>query len=394
MNVSDPSLTADEISAEVARLEEESIKIGFDFPMCPTCQYNEFQRLQKQIEQIQSETQMIEKRSTELDCQLKAVHQDEEIKRLKEEEIALNEELSQIDKEIEEAQKLKEEFAETEEILDYIESRSWELRNEYLMEMESASEEIQQLEAKIHRTQKHIELLKSANPLCDAFVIRCEENSINGLKLSSQLDARETNAALGMCCLLIHLLQKKFQIDGIRIIPLGSFSWVQYDAPSSTTTAAASSSSSHQSSSLASASQSITNSGSSSVPSSSSSSSSSPSASAPSSSGLAPGATKNPGGSGKKKQIRPLFFSTTPKDHMQLFEEGLAALARAMDELTQYLSNRGYQKPSSKLTMSEFQDKEEVKKPLKWKFIDGWGRDFLLWLDHLAHFASHTPAAP
>ena len=131
--------------------------------------------------------------------------------------------LEQMKKEVSEAMELTDQYLKTEEVLDYIEQRSWELRNEFLFEMELSSEEIQNLEAKIYKTQKHVELLKMANPLCDAFVINPERKTINGILFTSiryypfllglrltNDDTREANAALGMICFLIHLLQKKF----------------------------------------------------------------------------------------------------------------------------------------------------------------------------------------
>ena len=47
--------------------------------------------------------------------------------------------------------------------------------------MDTATEEIHHLEAKIYHTQKHIEILKTANPLCDAFAINADKGTINGI---------------------------------------------------------------------------------------------------------------------------------------------------------------------------------------------------------------------
>ena len=84
-------------------------------------------------------------------------------------------------KEVREAMALTDQYFKTEEVLDYIEERSWQLRNEFLFEMDATDEEIHALETKIYSTQKHIELLKTANPLCDAFTINAERRTINGL---------------------------------------------------------------------------------------------------------------------------------------------------------------------------------------------------------------------
>ena len=88
--------------------------------------------------------------------------------------------LEEIKKEVDDAMELTDQYLKTEDVLDYIEQRSWELRNEFLLEMDLTGEEIQTLETKIYRTQKHLEMLKTANPLCDAFSINVERRTING----------------------------------------------------------------------------------------------------------------------------------------------------------------------------------------------------------------------
>ena len=43
--------------------------------------------------------------------------------------------------------------------------------------------------------------------------------SLEGLRLTNEVETREANAALGMCCFLIHLLQKKFHFLMLSLFP-------------------------------------------------------------------------------------------------------------------------------------------------------------------------------
>ena len=148
-------------------------------------------------------------------------------------------------------------------------------------------------------------------------------------------------------------------MDNVRVIPLGSFPWIQFEE------------------SLLAQLQ----------PNADASSSS---RGLPSSSHKSP---QQPSSKSHKRVVRPLYYAEFPKNHLEHFEQGLTVLAYSLTELTQTLQPLGFQKPVQMLLNTDFQDKRELQKPLQWKNANKWGRDFLLWLQHVAHYASHVPAA-
>ncbi|XP_042058615.1 beclin-1-like protein [Salvia splendens] len=205
-------------------------------PMCLECMRVLFDKLDKEVEDVNMDIKSYETCLQRLEGEAKHVLSETEFLK---EKLKIEEEKRKLEAAIAETEtKCGEVTAELKELelkssrFKELEERYWQEFNNFQFQLISHQEERGAILAKIEVSQAHLEQLKHVNVLNDAFPIGFDRafGTINNFRLGRlpkvQVEWDELNAAWGQACLLLHTMAQYFRpkfLYRIKILPMGSY---------------------------------------------------------------------------------------------------------------------------------------------------------------------------
>ncbi|KAG7882378.1 hypothetical protein KL905_000127 [Ogataea polymorpha] len=239
-----PSMDKVSVSERVASLDNIfnilSSKYEIDYPVCTDCASTLIEELKQQFEQMTKEkdtyVQFLKKLTAQSGPNRKKAQDSlSELALLKEEETKLLEELEKAEREQEE---LTQQLVEVEQELEDLENQEKEFclqKNAYDLELIEFVNERERIKASYEYNLNRLDSLRKTNVFNDVFMISHDDQfgTINGLRLGNldnvKVSWHEINAALGQLALLLATVVRilDFQLDGYRIIPMGSTSRIE-----------------------------------------------------------------------------------------------------------------------------------------------------------------------
>ncbi|KAJ3670909.1 hypothetical protein LUZ60_008335 [Juncus effusus] len=207
-----------------------------DQPLCLECMRVLSDKLEKEVDDVNTDIQAYESCLASLDSEPNTVLTESEFlkekEKIEEEERKLQAAIEEAEKQYSEVNSEMKDLERKSKLFDELEERYWHDFNNFQFQLTSHQEERDAILAKIEVSQAHLELLKRTNVLNDAFFISHEGEfgTINNFRLGrlpkQQVEWDEINAAWGQACLLLHTMAQFFRPKfsyRIKIIPMGSY---------------------------------------------------------------------------------------------------------------------------------------------------------------------------
>ncbi|KAJ4731915.1 Beclin-1-like protein [Rhynchospora pubera] len=205
-------------------------------PLCLECMRILSDKLEKEVEDVNRDIQAYEACLESLEAEPQTVLSEadflKEKEKIEEEERKLQAAIQEAEKKCSEVKAEMKDLETKSKQFDELEERYWHDFNNFQFQLTSHQEERDAILAKIEVSQAHLELLKRANVLNDAFFISHEGEfgTINNFRLGRlpkiQVEWDEINAAWGQACLLLHTMAQYFRPKfpyRIKITPMGSY---------------------------------------------------------------------------------------------------------------------------------------------------------------------------